>query len=156
METFKEDGREGGGGISVVLGGKVLVVDVDFSVDKTDLLNPEINVSTVKTSYAVSNSSSGPSNSGGSISLDAFLKNSIQDFCFEVQKPEALRNLEEAARLGMVILDQLRYLVMLDRLAARREDGGLTWFADVDEICPILEKFAKTEAEVIASYVPFN
>lgn len=153
METFKDDSREGGGGISVVLGGKVLVVDVDFSVDETNLPESKITVSSVKTSYAISNSGSGSSNTGGSISLDAFLKESIQNFCSEVRKPEAYRNLEEAARLGTVILDQLRYLVMLDQLAARKEDNGLKWFTDVDQLCPILEGFAKSEAEIIASYV---
>lgn len=152
METFKDDSRESGGGISVVLGGKVLVVDVDFSLDETNP-EPKIKVSSVKTSYAISNSGSGTSNTGGSISLDAFLKESIQSFCSEVRKPEAHRNLEEAARLGTVILDQLRYLVMLDQLAARKEDNGLKWFADVDQLCPILEGFAKSEAESIASYV---
>ncbi|KAF9467288.1 hypothetical protein BDZ94DRAFT_1305379 [Collybia nuda] len=151
METFKDDNRESGGGISVVLGGKVLVVDVDFSVDALNPQETEIKISRVKTSYAISNSGSGTSNSGGSISLDAFLKDCIQNFCSEVRKPEASRSLEEAARLGTVILDQLRYLVMLDRLAARKEDNGLKWFTDVDQLCPILEDFAKSEAEVVAS-----
>ncbi|KAF8070318.1 hypothetical protein FPV67DRAFT_1755245, partial [Lyophyllum atratum] len=149
METFKDDGREGG--ISVVLGGKVLVIDVDFSVDKNDPLKPRITVSNVKTSYAIANSEGSTSNSAGSLSLDAFLRASIETFCVEVQKPEDVRNLEEAARLGTIILEQLRYLVMLDRLAARKEDGGLRWFVDLDELCPVLEAFAKSEAEVVAS-----
>ncbi|KAF5386175.1 hypothetical protein D9615_002383 [Tricholomella constricta] len=149
METFKDDGREGG--ISVVLGGKVLVVDVDFSVDRVDPLKPRMTVSSVKTSYAITNSEGSTSNSGGSISLDAFLRASIENFCVEVQKPEDVRNLEVAASLGVIILEQLQYLVMLDRLAARTKDGGLKWFVDLDELCPILEAFAKNEAEAVAS-----
>lgn len=155
METFKDDSRDGG--VSVVLGGKVLVVDVDFSLEVGDVSAPKIKVSSVKTSYAMSNAASGPtSTSRGSISLDAFLHDSIEKFCIEVQKPEEARNPEEAAKIGLDILKQLRYLVMLDRLAARKNDGGLRWFVDVDELCPILEIFAKSEGDVVASYVLYN
>ncbi|KAG5649444.1 hypothetical protein H0H81_003851 [Sphagnurus paluster] len=149
METFKDDGREGA--ISVVLGGKVLVIDVDFSVHKVDSNKPRITVSSVKTSYAIATSGGSSSNSGGSISLDEFLRDSIQKFCIEVQKREDVRNLEEAARLGSLILEQLQYLVMLDQLAARNQDGGLQWFIDLDKLCPVLEDFAKREAEAVAA-----
>jgi Mediator of RNA polymerase II transcription subunit 1 len=149
METFVDSGREGG--ITVVLGGKVLVVDVDLSVDKTDALQPNVQVSSVKTSYAVSNASSGStSDAGNSTSLDALLHGTIERFYVEVQKAESIRNSEDAARFGMNILEQLRYLVMLDKLAAGKEDGGLRWFADVDQLCPILEGFAKSEADAVA------
>jgi len=138
----------------MVLGGKVLVVDVDLSVDKTNVLQPNIKVSNVKTSYAMSNAVSGSaSNSGNSTSLDALLYGTIEKFYTEVQKPECVRDSEEAARSGATILEQLRYLVMLDKLAARQEDGGLRWFADVDQLCPVLENFAKSEGEAIALYV---
>lgn len=152
METFKDEGREGG--VTVVLGGKVLVVDVEFSIERIDPLNPKIDVFSVKTSYAVPNSDSGStSNTEGSVSLDAFLAETIRDFCREVQKPQQVQNPLEAARLGMVVVEQLRYLVMLDRLAARKDDGGVRWFVDVDHLCSILEGFAKNEGEVVASYV---
>jgi hypothetical protein len=155
METFVDNGREGS--IMVVLGGKVLVVDVDLSVDKTDPLQPNTKVSNVKTSYAVPNAMPGASSSSGnSTSLDALLYGTIEKFFIEVQKAEGARKSEEAARLGANILEQLRYLVMLDRLAARGEDGGLRWFADVDQLCPVLEGFAKSEGAAVASCVfPF-
>jgi hypothetical protein len=153
METFVDNGR--GGGITVVLGGKVLVVDVDLSVDKMDALQPNVKVSNVKTSYAISNTSGSTSGAGNSTSLDALLHGTIERFYVEVQKAEGIRNSEDAARFGANILEQLRYLVMLDRLAAGKEDGGLRWFADVDQLCPILEGFAKSEADVVASYVLF-
>ena len=155
METFVDTGREGG--VTVVLGGKVLVVDVDLSVDKTDALRPIVKVSSVKTSYAISNSTPGSTSSAGnSTSLDALLYGTIERFYIEVQNAEGVRNAEEAARLGAIILEQLRYLVMLDRLAARNEDGGLKWFADVDQLCLVLEHFAKSEAEAVASCVPLS
>ncbi|KAF8230172.1 hypothetical protein L208DRAFT_1283223 [Tricholoma matsutake] len=150
METFVDNGREGG--ITVVLGGKVLVVDVDLTVDRTNTLKPNVKVSNVKTSYAISNAMSGStSNAGNSTSLDGLLYGTIERFYIEVQKAEGVRNSEEVARFGANILEQLRYLVMLDRLAAGKADGGLRWFADVDQFCPTLERFAKSEGEVVAS-----
>lgn len=147
-----DNGREGG--ITVVLGGKVLVVDVDLTVDRTNTLKPNVKVSNVKTSYAISNAMSGStSNAGNSTSLDGLLYGTIERFYIEVQKAEGVRNSEEVARFGANILEQLRYLVMLDRLAAGKADGGLRWFADVDQFCPTLERFAKSEGEVVASYV---
>ena len=153
METFKDDGR--GGGISLVLGGKVLVIDVDFAVDRTDPSQTRIKVSNVKTSYAISNAGSGAPSNGGSIPLDSFLCDTIEQFCTVVQRPAQEQNLGEAARLGMNISEQLQYLVMLDRLAARKDGGGLKWFGGVDELYPLLENFAKREAEAVASCVAF-
>ncbi|KAG6820520.1 hypothetical protein H0H93_015993 [Arthromyces matolae] len=148
METFKDDGRQGS--ISVVLGGKVVVVDVDFAVQTTQIGKPSLSVSGVKTSYAITGPD-GTLNSGGSAYLDAFIRASIQSFCDEVQKPEDLRDLEEATRLGLFVSEQLQYLVMLDKLAARTEDGGLQWFTGVEKLCLALEAFATTEADAVAS-----
>lgn len=149
MEAFKDDGREGG--VSLVLGGKVLVVDVDFSIDKTTPSDPRATVASVKTSYAIANDASGSPTTEGSISLDAFLLDSMQQFCVEVHKEAQDRDPLEAARLGTIILHHLRYLVMLDKLAERKNDGGIRWFVDVDQLCSTLEKFAKSEAQTVAS-----
>ncbi|KAF7362076.1 hypothetical protein MVEN_00553200 [Mycena venus] len=148
METYKEDGREAG----MLLAGTVLVMEVEFSVNREEPLNPKLDVASVKTSYAIPNSESGlTSNTDGSISLDAFLAGTIQKFCTELKKSEETRDPREVARLGVAVLDQLRYLVMLDRLAARKDDGGVRWFVDIDQLCSILETFSKSEAEAVAS-----
>ncbi|KAJ7668419.1 hypothetical protein DFH06DRAFT_1181631 [Mycena polygramma] len=148
METYKEDGREAG----MLLAGTVLVMEVEFSVNREEPLNPVLDVASVKTSYAIPNSDSGvTSNTDGSVSLDAFLAGTIQKFCNELKKPEEARDPRQIAKLGRVaVLDQLRYLVMLDRLAARKDDGGVRWFVDIDQLCSILETFSKNEAEAVA------
>lgn len=143
METFKDEGQEGAA--SLVLGGKVLVIDVDFSIDKTNPLQPKLHVVRAKTAFAI------PSNTTGS--LDTFLAESIQEFCSEVQKPQDVRSPEIAAKLGGAVVDQLKYLVHLDKLAARQQDGGVRWFVDIDQLCPTLEQFAKEESEMVASWV---
>ncbi|KAJ7188498.1 hypothetical protein C8R46DRAFT_1157516 [Mycena filopes] len=148
MEAYKEDGREA----AMLLAGTVLVVEVEFSLDREEPLNPKLNVASVKTSYAIPNSDSGvTSNTDGSVSLDAFLAGTIQNLCDELKKSEETRDPQEVARLGVMILDQLKYLVMLDRLASRKDDGGVRWFVDIDQLCSILENFSKSEAEVVAS-----
>ncbi|KXN90176.1 hypothetical protein AN958_04666 [Leucoagaricus sp. SymC.cos] len=150
MESFKDDGR--GGNVTVMLGGKVLVVDVDFSISKENLSRPRARVANVKTSYATSDDASGnSSNTKGSISLDAFLAESVQKYCDEVQRPEEERDAIRAARLAMNVQKQLHYLVMLDRLAEKKDGARAAWFVDTDELCPKVEAFAKSEAEVVAS-----
>lgn len=149
MEAYPEDGREA----AILLAGTVLVMEVEFSVNREEPLNPKLDVASVKTSYAIPNSDSGvTSNTDGSMSLDAFLAGMIQRFCAELKKPEEVRDPRQIAKLGRVaVLEQLRYLVMLDRLAARKEDGGVRWFVDIDQLCSILEGFSKSEAEAVAS-----
>lgn len=149
METFKDE--SGDGKINLILGGKVLVVDVDFAVDKTNPLWPIISVASVKTSYAIQNAEPGSSNADGSISLDGFLTESMRRFCEQVQKDEASQDPLEAGRLGAIIFSQLKYLVTLDRLAHRRDDGGIRWFVDIDQLCTILEGFAKNESQAISA-----
>jgi len=143
METFREEGSS-----TVVLAGKVLVVDVDFVIERGDPLNPILRVSGVKTSNALL---PGNSNSPTSTLTDSFLAESIERYCVEMQKREDCRDVERASRLRNNVLDHLRYLVVLDGLANRKEYGGLRWFTDIDELCPTLNKLAKSEAEVIAS-----
>lgn len=156
METFKEMEREDR--MTVVLGGKVLVVDIDFSIDRvSDPLKPQLDIKSLKTSYAVSGGAldGTTSNKEGSASLDALLAESIRDFLREVHKATEEQNAIEAARLGNIILEQLKYLITLDKLAAKKEDenGGIRWFVDIDHLGASVEKFAAQEASAIASYV---
>ncbi|TFK75347.1 hypothetical protein BDN72DRAFT_513121 [Pluteus cervinus] len=142
METFKDDGRQGS--VTLVLGGKVLVIDVDLSIDKSNPSFPRLRVASVKTSYANAQSTT------GSFALDAFLSESIEAFCTEVQKAEESRDPEKAARLGAAVKDYLKYLVLLDGLATRQQDGGTRWFMDIEELYPTLQKLARDESEAIA------
>jgi hypothetical protein len=148
METFKDDRREGDV-IAIVLGGKVVVVDIDFAFDRENPLKPIIKVLNVKTSYAIASNGSSH-NDPRSISLDTCLAESIQNFCIEVQRDENVRSPLEAARLGKNVLEQLKYLVVLDALA---QSGGIKWFVDIHELGHVLEEFARSEAKSVASYV---
>jgi len=150
MESFKDDGRAGN--VTVMLGGKVLVVDVDFSISMENPSRPRAHVASVKTSYATSEEASGnSSNTKGSISLDAFLAERLQKYCDEVQKPEDERDAVRAGKLAANFQQQLKYLVMLDKLAEMKDGARAAWFVDTDKLCPKVEEFAKAEAEAVAT-----
>jgi hypothetical protein len=151
MEMFKEEVSDSR--IAVVLGGKVLVLDLDFAIDRlSDGSRPHLDVSRVQTSYAVPNPT-GASNTEGSASLNSFLERTIKSFLVEVQKPDEERDVLKAERSGKLILEQLKYLMMLDALAARKEDGGVKWFADVDGLGKMILEVGKDEAESVAKCV---
>lgn len=150
METFKDEGKEGI--VTVLLGGKVVVIDVDLSIDRSKPDNAQIRNVNTKISYAtMNNSSNNGGNAHGSPYLDRFLSKCIQDFCDKVQDPDP--NPVKAAACLKLILEQLRYLVLLDGLAERKDSAGVKWFIDSDDQWPMLENLAKEEATVIASYV---
>jgi hypothetical protein len=158
METFKDDlMREGDW--TVVLGGKVLVLDIDFSCDRaSDPKKPRIELEKLKASYAVHNSViDGPTsaNTEGSASLGALLAEGIRAFLKEIQKDTEVQDAVEAERLGKVVVEHLKYLMVLDKLAARKEDdgGGIRWFVDADKIGVGVERFAQSEADAVAAYV---
>ncbi|KAI0747606.1 hypothetical protein C8Q80DRAFT_1103705 [Daedaleopsis nitida] len=146
MEAFNEPERDGR--ITVVLGGKVLVVDIDFVVDRTDIANPSIDVATLKTAYAIPNSTA-DSSSGNSVSMDGFLAEAIRAFLKEVQKDDAERDSVEAARLGMLLSTYFSYLMKLDNLALSEGDGGLRWFTVIDRMSLEIEALASKEAKAV-------
>ena len=141
METFI-DGREDGA--AVVLGGKVLVIDVDFAIDPDEQLDRRPKVVNIKTSNAL------VSGKHTKVLLLCSIDN-IQTHCDA--KKRILRDLGLVAsiRKTVTILGQLRYLVLLDGLASRRDDRGIRWFTDLDELYPTLNGVARSEANLVAS-----
>jgi hypothetical protein len=158
METFK-DNLMRDGDWTVVLGGKVLVLDIDFSFDRVlDPKKPRIGVERLKTSYAAPNNITDGSitaNTEGSSSLNALLAGAIRAFLVEVQKDPETQDAVEAERLGKIVVSHLKYLMVLDKLATRKEEdgGGIRWFVDADELGAGVEKFARSEADAIVTYV---
>ncbi|KAI0668479.1 hypothetical protein C8Q78DRAFT_993488 [Trametes maxima] len=147
MEAFNEPEREGRS--TVLLGGKVLMVELNFSIDRTNLEQPKINITTCKTSYDTRNSTA-TSSAGNSASLDGLLADAIRGFLTEVQKEDAERDSVEASRLGDALSDHFAYLMKLDHLALSEGEGGLRWFNFIDRMSLDLEKLAGSEAEAIS------
>lgn len=148
MEAFKEEELQGK--LTVVLGGKVLVMDVDFKVSREDPLNPKLDVGGLKTSYA---SPSGGATTEGSISMNGFLANVFKGYLEEVQKPTDEQDVLMAATLGRAFSAHLKYLMKLDLLASQEGDSGIRWFSDIDSLALAIEGHAKAEANIISRCV---
>jgi len=145
MESFSDDGN-GPNSVTVVLAGKLLVIDIELLIERTDPLRPRLRVSSVKSTNALTGT-------GTSIFLDAFLLEELTRYCDEMQKTEDVRDPQRAAAIRGGIIDHLRYLVLLDRLAGRKQDGGIRWFTDLDELFPRLREACVHEVQSVGAYV---
>ena len=150
MEAFKEEERNGR--MTVMLGGKVLVIDVDLAIDRTDPEKPTVSVAAVKTSYAIPNVATS-STTQGSASLDGFLAGRVRAFLAEVQKEPREQDSVEAARLGTLCSESLKYLMHLDKLALEEGEGGLRWFSEIDALAQDTERFAVSECQACTLWV---
>ncbi|KAI0350193.1 hypothetical protein OH77DRAFT_1507079 [Trametes cingulata] len=146
MEAFNDPEQDGHS--SVVLGGKVLVIDLDFVVDRKNPERPLVDVAACKTEYAIRSSTS-TSSTGNSVSLDGFLADAIRAFLKEVQKDDTERDGVEAARLGRLLSEHFAYLMKLDHLAQSEGEGGLRWFTFIDKMSLEVEKLAGNEADAL-------
>ncbi|KAG1751625.1 uncharacterized protein EDB91DRAFT_1045359 [Suillus paluster] len=129
MEVFVD-------GSTTVLAGKVLVLDID--------VNDHV---AVKTSFANNTNSTG--NSSAAPELDAFLAREVTrwinaarraagiDMAFRHSKEDPAI---EAGRRSRAIQEHLRYLMMLDGLAATENEKGLHWFMEPTAISDHIRK----------------
>ena len=79
--TFKEAGADGG--VTLIIGGKVLVVDIESAVDREDETHPKPFVITPKTSYAYPSAV----RRRGARFLRTCSMDHIQEFIVEMHKP---------------------------------------------------------------------
>lgn len=147
MEAFKEAGSDGK--ITLILGGKVLVVDIELSVDRSDETRPKLSVIVLKTSYA---SPVSGATTEGSASMNGFLMDYIREFIAEAHKPLGEQDMKKAGKQVRGFLAHLEYLMKLDGMATQEGDGGLRWLNSIDTLALTAEGRAKTEAQSIAKY----
>ena len=145
MEAFKE--AETNGKITLILGGKVLVVDIELSVDRSDETLPKLSVIALKTSYA---SPVSGATTEGSASMNGFLMDYIREFITEAHKPLGEQDTKKAGKLVRGFLAHMQYLMKLDGMATQEGDSGLRWLNNIDELALTAEGRAKTEAQSIA------
>ncbi|KAG1884223.1 uncharacterized protein F5891DRAFT_1122391 [Suillus fuscotomentosus] len=119
MEVFVD-------GSTTVLAGKVLVLDID--------INDHV---AVKTSFA--NNANGNGNTSAAPELDAFLAQEVTRWINAARRAAGIDSAVghsredpaiEAARRSRAIQEHLRYLMMLDGLAAAENEKGLRWFME--------------------------
>jgi hypothetical protein len=153
MEVFRDDSAMDGKDISVLLGGTVLVLDVDFKISGTEVeegTEKRLSVTAVRTSYATTGESGAKTTVSSSASLAGFVSDLLNEFLDAAQAPVDERDAEKVARLASDMKDYLGYLMRLDKLAAREGDGGVRWFTALDELAVRLEEKAAGEAKQIS------
>ena len=145
MEAFKE--AETNGKITLILGGKVLVVDIELAVDRSDEDHPKLSVIALKTSYA---SPVSGATTEGSASMNGFLMDYIREFIVEAHKTLGEQDTKKAGNSVRGFLAHMRYLMKLDGMANQEGDSGLRWFNSIDVLALTAEGRAKAEAQNIA------
>jgi hypothetical protein len=83
MEPFKE--AETDGKVTLVRGGKVLVVDLELAMDRNDESHPTLSVIALKNSYT--SPTGGAATTKGSVSMNGFLMDHIQELTAGTYKP---------------------------------------------------------------------
>lgn len=144
MESFRGDSKQEA--LTAILGGKVLVIDVELTIDQTHAEKHILKLVSIKTSLAL-----GSSNPSLSTALDEFLAESFQGYCDEMQKDEEIRDSQRASDLRRRMIEHLKYLVFLDGLARKKEEDAIKWFKDVDGLSPMLKNLARSEAQAVAA-----
>jgi hypothetical protein len=152
METFREE--ESAGRIPILLGGKVLVLDIDLSVDQTDTEVSIVKASGVKTSYASVDGATPTASS--SASLAGLIQDSLNALFDAAQTEEDVRDVLHVAELAKRIRGHFTYLMQLDQLALAEGSSGLRWFTALDELSSHLEKSASARAQQTARRVPLH
>lgn len=150
MEIFKEEQNSH---MVVVLGGKVLVIDIDLAIDRATRDAATIDVASVKTSYAVPGGADGATTTGGSVSLAGFISDSLKAYLNAAQQGVEELDVLLVETLGLRIRDSLAYLMRVDELAAVEGDGGLRWFTAMDDLALIVEGFAAKESRAVSQCV---
>lgn len=149
MEIFKEEEKDGR--LTLVLGGRVLVIDVELATRRTSS-DPMMRVSSVKTSHALPHGTSGNALAERSGSLDAFLRDSWNAY-FETVQRDSPDNSMKAAQIAKDINAHFAYLMKLDGLASQEGDDGIRWFNDIGLMCGIAERVLEVETASIAKRV---
>ena len=151
MEVFKE-GEDRNGKMTIMLGGKVLVIDVDLIIhgSASGPSSRRISVSSVKTSHALPSGNSGNTLAERSASLDAFILRTWNDYVDEVQS----NDVDSSPRAGQISRDiqsHLSYLMKLDKLASAEGDHGIRWFNDTGLLNAVTDRISKVEADALSA-----
>lgn len=148
METFK-DGSITDRKMTIVLGGKELVIDIDLSFNHQGSI-PRVEIANVKTSHALPSGQSENMLAERSSALDAFLMNVLKAYAEEVQSGSN----ESSMRAAFMTRDacaHLKYLMKLDAFAASEGDSGIRWFNDIGLMSIVADQVFKTEVDVLTS-----
>ena len=114
------------------------------------MLGKKIEVISVKISHAISSGTSLQEHSDPDVSLDSFLKNTLNNFFEHVQDPLSRTDTLEATRRAKMIQGHFEYLMKLDKLASQEGDLGIRWFSDINTLNNVMNGLTVAEAKDVA------
>jgi hypothetical protein len=154
MECFKDPQPAGDHDlVNIVFGGKVLVIDIVLKVFNAPSTSPRLELSSIKSTLATSQSASSPSMSPETVEMLLF--DSLEKYIAECQKPPLVQDCGYARLLANVFQKHLKHLVELDRITVVKEEGeafkveGVSWLEEVGAIGGMCEQFALQELSSI-------
>ena len=150
MEFFKEE-EDKSGKMTIMLGGKVLVIDIDLAIQRNAANSRahQISVTNVKTSHALPTGNSGNALAERSTSLDAHILRTWNSYLEEVQRNDVDSSMH-AAQISRDIDSHLSSLMKLDALASREGDQGIRWFNETGLLSVVTDRVSKTEADSLS------
>ena len=150
MEFFKEE-EDKSGKMTIMLGGKVLVIDIDLAIQRNAASSRahQISVTNVKTSHALPTGNSGNALAERSTSLDAHILRTWNSYLEEVQRNDVDSSMH-AAQISRDIDSHLSSLMKLDALASREGDQGIRWFNETGLLSVVTDRVSKTEADSLS------
>lgn len=135
------------GKMTIVLGGKELVIDIDLAITHQESIS-RVEVANVKTSHALPSGHSENTLAERSTALDAFLLNALKAYVEEVQSGSNESSMR-AAFMARDVCAHLKYLMKLDAFAASEGDSGIRWFNDIGLMSIIADQIFKAEVDAL-------
>ncbi|GJJ06302.1 hypothetical protein Clacol_000493 [Clathrus columnatus] len=149
MQVYTD--RETENKITLILSGKILVLDIDIKVYH----NPNIHLEMVslKSTQAFpldAAAATAPSLPTSGSFIDDFILKTFREYLVEIQKDSKDINVEHISKLCRSLKRDLHHLMKLDNLAQRIQEGGSRWFTEVDDLSSVAKQLAPKEAVTVA------
>jgi hypothetical protein len=152
MECFKDPhpGEEGHDLVTIVFGGKVLVIDIVLKVSNLPTIVPRLQLVSVKSTLAASQAQS-ESHLLSAETIDKLLYDCLEKYVAECQKPPLVQDSIYARVLANTFKKHLQHLSELDRFTVVKELGdslkvdGVSWLEEVGMIGRTYEQFSQQE-----------
>lgn len=154
LDTYKDENAKEGN-VSLLCGGKAVVLDVEFRIRPLHLPSADdigIGLSSIKISVAPPAEGTALPASPYEIHLDNLFQSLVSEFITLAHAANADCLL--AARPMAEFQRHLEYLMHIDRLATEEGEAGARWFRHVGSTAAFAEGICTQEASALSTQVP--
>lgn len=152
MQVYKETQDK----VTLILSGKILVLDIEIKVQRTPKLSLEmVSLKSTQAFPSDAAAATAPSLPTSGSFIDDFILKTFREYLTEVQKDPKDIKVWHAAVLCRNLKRDLHHLMKLDNLAQRTHEGGSRWFTEVDDLSSVAKQLAPKEARTVARWARF-